>query len=97
MRAGTVVLGLERAQGDEVGWDNEFGAHEVAVNEFAIENYNVTNHDFLRFMQARGYHNHALCTTEGRVREAKEGNEPPRLWLHQRNPPKLRTLAAKLL
>src|SRR5206468_7297219 len=32
---GTTILGLERVQGDEFGWDNEFGAHEVAVNEFA--------------------------------------------------------------
>src|SRR5260370_5061951 len=62
--AGTAVLGLERIQGDEFGWDNEFGAHEVSVKEFAIDNHNVTNHDFLRFMQARGYENRALWSEQ---------------------------------
>src|SRR5438034_186241 len=33
--AGTATLGLDSVQGDEFGWDNEFGAHEVAVNEMA--------------------------------------------------------------
>src|SRR5260370_35946722 len=48
--AGTATLGLERIDSDEFGWDKEFGAHEAAVNEFAIDNYNVTNHDLLRIM-----------------------------------------------
>ena len=53
--AGRATLGLQRAQGDEFGWDNEMDAHEVFVPEFAIDNYNVTNRDFLLFMQSGGY------------------------------------------
>src|SRR5580700_959159 len=44
--AGSATLGLDNVQGDEFGWDNEFGLHEVETAEFAIENHNVTNHDF---------------------------------------------------
>src|SRR5260370_10748371 len=83
--AGTAVLGLEHVQGDEFGWDNEFGAHEVAVKEFAIDNYNVTNHDFLRFMQARGYENRALWSYEAWEWKAKEGIAHPMFWVSEGN------------
>src|SRR5260370_14610744 len=63
--AGIATLGLERVHGDEFGWDNEIGAHEVPVNDFAIDSHNVTNHDFLRFMQAGGYENRSLWRDEG--------------------------------
>src|SRR5438874_13495020 len=58
--AGQAALGLERVHGDEFGWDNEFGAHEVAVSELAIDNYNVTNNAFLRFMISVGFNNRFL-------------------------------------
>ena len=38
--------------------------HNRAVDEFAIDNYNVTNHDFLRFIQAGGYENRMLWSGE---------------------------------
>src|SRR5260370_24079027 len=85
MPAGSATLGLERVQGDECGWDNEFGAHEVAVNEFAIENYNVTNHDFLRFMQAGGYENRSLWSDEAWAWKKKEGVEHPMFWRREGN------------
>jgi len=72
--AGTVTLGLERAQGDEFGWDNEYGAHEVEVKEFAIDNHDVTNHEFLRFMQAGGYENRSLWTEEAWAWKAKKAS-----------------------
>src|SRR5207244_5061679 len=31
--AGTATLGMEHIHGDEFAWDNELGAHEVAVEE----------------------------------------------------------------
>src|SRR5438445_13207072 len=58
--AGSATLGLDRVKEDEFGWDNEFGAHKVAVDEFAIDSHNVANHDFLRFIQAGGYENRSL-------------------------------------
>ena len=37
------------------GWDNEFDAHVRDVPAFDIDVYNVTNADFLRFIDAGGY------------------------------------------
>ena len=83
--AGTATLGLDSIHDDEFGWDNEFGAHEVAVNEFAIDNYNVTNHDFLRFVQARGYENRSLWSDEAWAWKAKEGVQHPMFWGREGN------------
>ena len=38
---------------------------KCALPEFAIDKYNVTNHDFLRFMQAGGYENRSLWSDGG--------------------------------
>jgi len=83
--AGTATLGLERVEADGFGWDNEFCAHEVAVNEFAIDNHNVTNHDFLRFIQAGGYENRSLWSDEAWAWKAKESIEHPMFWGREGN------------
>ena len=44
--AGRATLGLPR-DSPSFGWDNEFEAHAVAVPEFAIDRYKVTNGEFL--------------------------------------------------
>lgn len=36
------------------GWDNEFPAHEVEVPAFTIDSHNVTNGDYLEYVQATG-------------------------------------------
>ncbi len=48
--AGTVVLG----RSDGFGWDNEFHAHTVSVDEFKIDRYKVTNGDYLKFVREGG-------------------------------------------
>src|ERR1700687_4756257 len=83
--AGRATLGLQRLHGDEFGWDNELGAHEVEVGEFAVEKHNVTNHDFLRFIQAGGYENRSLWTGEAREWKQKENIEHPILWRREGN------------
>jgi ergothioneine biosynthesis protein EgtB len=52
--AGIARVGVNR---DEIpfGWDNEFPRTEVAVPAFAIENHDVTNDDYLEFVNAGGY------------------------------------------
>src|SRR5437016_14509370 len=62
--AGTATLGLDSIHDDELGWDNEFGAHEVATHAFAIDNYNVTNHDFQRVVQAGRHETRSLRSHE---------------------------------
>lgn len=48
---GVVTLGSRRSQ---FGWDNEFDEHTVDVPKFEIDVHNVTNGDYLQFMNATG-------------------------------------------
>jgi ergothioneine biosynthesis protein EgtB len=60
---GAVQLGA--ARGDlPFGWDNEFGQVRVDVPGFAIDRRNVTNGEFLEFVQAGGYEQRDLWADE---------------------------------
>lgn len=50
--AGRAKLGLRR--NSFFGWDNEFPQFETEVAEFSIDTHNVTNGDYLEYMQATG-------------------------------------------
>src|SRR5262249_40859050 len=52
--AGTATLGAEPGA-LRFGWDNEFPVQRVAVRAFEIDAYDVTNADFLEFVEAGGY------------------------------------------
>jgi gamma-glutamyl hercynylcysteine S-oxide synthase len=52
--AGVVTLGLPR-NSDSFGWDNEFEVNTVDVPGFEIDQYKVTNRQYLEFMAAGGY------------------------------------------
>jgi ergothioneine biosynthesis protein EgtB len=52
--AGTATLGLTRESG-VFGWDNEFDRHRVDVPAFSIDQYPVTNQQYMEFIQAGGY------------------------------------------
>jgi iron(II)-dependent oxidoreductase len=57
--AGSATLGLSRGS-ERFGWDNEFEEHILSVPAFAIDQFKVTNGQFLEFMTAGGYGNPAL-------------------------------------
>ena len=57
--AGVVTLGLERGS-ESFGWDNEYEAHTVNVPQFAIDQYKVTNRQYLEFINAGGYETRAF-------------------------------------
>jgi gamma-glutamyl hercynylcysteine S-oxide synthase len=57
--AGKVTLGLSRKSGI-FGWDNEFEGHSVDVPAFAIDQYKVTNQQYLEFIAAGGYETRAF-------------------------------------
>jgi iron(II)-dependent oxidoreductase len=78
--AGRATLGLQRANGDEFGWDNEFETHEVRVADFAIDNYNVTNRDFMLFVEAGGYSEPSLWEKEAWAWKKKEDVQHPAFW-----------------
>jgi iron(II)-dependent oxidoreductase len=80
VQSGYTTLGMRRQHGEEFGWDNEFEAREVFVPEFAIDNYNVKNRDFLLFMQAGGYTDKTLWDTDGWTWRKQAGVEHPTFW-----------------
>jgi gamma-glutamyl hercynylcysteine S-oxide synthase len=61
---GVTTLGADR---ETVGfaWDNEFRAHVVEVEKFAIQRHNVTNAEFMDFVERGGYRNQSLWSREG--------------------------------
>jgi ergothioneine biosynthesis protein EgtB len=61
--AGEATLGLVR-NGLEFGWDNEFEEHTAHVPAFEIDQYMVTNRQYLEFMNAGGYENRALWSND---------------------------------
>jgi iron(II)-dependent oxidoreductase len=83
--AGRATLGLQRLHGDEFGWDNELEEHERDVAGFSIDTCNVTNHEFLRFIQADGYENRALWSEEAWTWKKAEGVEHPAFWKREGN------------
>lgn len=82
---GRATLGLRYETGGEFGWDNELDAHEVNVERFAIDSGNVTNQDFLRFIQAGGYENPTLWSKEAWEWKEKEGVQHPAFWKRDGN------------
>ena len=54
--SGIATLGVDRAS-IPFGWDNEFPAHRVGVDAFALDAHDVTNARFLQFVEAGGYTN----------------------------------------
>jgi ergothioneine biosynthesis protein EgtB len=51
---GVATLGAERSSAP-FGWDNEFPAHRVEVPAFAVDRHNVTNAEYLEFVDGGGY------------------------------------------
>jgi len=78
--AGVATLGCERGPGQEFAWDNEMSVHVVEVDEFAIDNYNVTNRDFMLFIQSGGYQDRSLWDHEAWAWKEKEGVGHPSFW-----------------
>jgi gamma-glutamyl hercynylcysteine S-oxide synthase len=58
---GSATLGLSRSA-NRFGWDNEYESHVVEVPAFTIDQYKVTNGQFLEFMDAGGYERRDLWT-----------------------------------
>ncbi|MCK0189849.1 ergothioneine biosynthesis protein EgtB [Arenibacter sp. F20364] len=62
INAGVYEIGY---QGTAFCYDNELGVHNVYVNDFEINNYLVTNGDFIEFMEDGGYSDFNLWLDEG--------------------------------
>ena len=77
--AGRATLGSSLAD-IPFGWDNEFPALEVEVAAFEIDRHNVTNRDYLAFVEAGGYAERDLWTPAGWRRRAAAGRTHPPFW-----------------
>jgi len=79
---GPATLGLP-ADDSRFGWDNERCALTVRVPAFSIENHNVSNRQFMHFVQNGGYRDRSLWTSEGWTWREQNGLEHPAFW-HRR-------------
>lgn len=61
-------------------WCNERGQHQIYVPSFAIDKYNVTNADFLEFIESGGYQRQQLWDDESWEWVKSTGREHPQFW-----------------
>ena len=79
--AGAATLGTGH---DELfAWDNERPSHRVDVPAFAIDVYNVTNAEFMAFVEAGGYRNARWWRPEDWAWITEARIEHPRFWMRE--------------
>jgi gamma-glutamyl hercynylcysteine S-oxide synthase len=84
--AGTATLGIARAsepQPEPFGWDNEFEENHEEVPAFAIDAYNVTNQEYLRFVREGGYSHRALWSETGWEHISSRDRSHPIFWVRR--------------
>lgn len=89
--AGRVTLGLQRDD-NNFGWDNEFEKHQVDVPAFAIDQYKVTNAQFLEFVTSGGYDDPALWTKADWEWKSENHVTHPGFWRSREDAWYLRTM-----
>ena len=77
VEGGLFWLGYE---GNEFAWDNEKPAHQVFLQDFAIDRALVTNGKFLEFMRDGGYQNFHWWFSEGWETVKRENWQAPLYW-----------------
>ena len=77
--AGTATLGLAREE-DRFGWDNEYEGHTVPVPAFEIDQYMVTNRQYLEFVNAAGYETRGLWSDVDWNWVTANGVSHPKFW-----------------
>jgi iron(II)-dependent oxidoreductase len=98
--AGSVTLGLSRGS-SVFGWDNEYEAHHVSVPAFSIDQYQVTNQQFLEFLDAGGYETRAFwgdaAHNEDWNWKSEKGISHPAFWQREGNQWRYRTMFDEVL
>jgi iron(II)-dependent oxidoreductase len=77
--AGRTTLGT-RAADAPFAWDNELEAHEVGVDAFAVDTLDVTNEQFLEFVDAGGYRDSRWWRADDWAWVQAESMTHPRFW-----------------
>ena len=78
--AGPATLGLARCQTNRFGWDNEYEEGTTIVPAFSIDQYEVTNREYLQFMNAGGYDNQALWSENDWKWKTEHNISNPVFW-----------------
>jgi ergothioneine biosynthesis protein EgtB len=89
--AGPATLGLSR-ESESFGWDNEYEAHTVDVPPFAIDEYMVTNGQYLQFTNAGGYEDRSLWTEAGWQWKTGHDVTHPAFWIRKGDSWRYRTM-----
>lgn len=77
---GFATLGQRRGWGENFGWDNEFNEQRIYEPEFSIDEFPVTNGDFLEFVRAGGYQERSFWKEADWEWKEKEGIHHPHRW-----------------
>jgi gamma-glutamyl hercynylcysteine S-oxide synthase len=77
--SGTATLGLPRSS-EAFGWDNEYEAHTIEVLGFEIDQYKVTNRQYLEFIAAGGYETRTFWNDEDWNWKTASGVSHPAFW-----------------
>lgn len=77
--SGRVRVGADR-DAIPFGWDNEFESVDLAVPAFDIDRRNVTNAEFLEFVDAGGYRQPEWWAPDDWLWVAAEGRAHPAFW-----------------
>jgi len=78
--AGQATLGLARCRTDVFGWDNEYEEHTIAVPSFSIDQYEVTNREYLQFINASGYEDQSLWSDSDWKWKTQQDISHPVFW-----------------
>lgn len=81
---GPATLGLP-PEDPRFGWDNERGELTVQVPAFSIENHNVTNRQFMHFVQNGGYQDRGLWNKADWEWKELNAVEHPAFWRKRGN------------
>jgi ergothioneine biosynthesis protein EgtB len=92
---GVTTLGLQRT-GESFGWDNEYVSHTVDVPAFAIDQYQVTNRQYLQFMSAGAYETRAFWDAYDWAWKSERGISHPAFWKREGNEWLYRTMFAEI-
>ena len=78
--AGRATLGLRREDPSSFGWDNEYEENTVEVPAFSIDQFPITNQQYLEFLTAGGYENPDFWSREGWDWKSKNNISHPGFW-----------------
>jgi len=77
---GSITLGLSRDDRTAFGLDNEYEAHHVTVPAFAMDQYKVSNGQYVEFVVAGGYENRTLWSEADWNWREEKGISHPAFW-----------------